>query len=99
MEQDTEQPAQLIKAIELELKAEEVFDTATQHDFDGVCLDLGFLEDECRVRQGYASEYFAVLRHIAMNLLKQEDSFKGGIKAKRLRAGWDNDYLLKLLCT
>ena len=61
------------------------------------CLDVGFREDECRVRQGFASENFAVLRHIAMNLLKQEQKSKGGIKAKRLRAGWDNDYLLKLL--
>ncbi len=61
------------------------------------CLDVGFREDECRVRQGYASENFAVLRHIAMNLLKQEQSYKGGTKAKRLRAGWDNAYLLKLL--
>jgi hypothetical protein len=32
-----------------------------------------------------------------MNLLKKEKSFKGGIKAKRLKAGWDRDYLLKLL--
>jgi predicted transposase YbfD/YdcC len=40
---------------------------------------------------------FAVVRHIALNLLKKERSFKGGLRAKRLKAGWDQDYLLKLL--
>jgi predicted transposase YbfD/YdcC len=61
------------------------------------CLDVGFREDDCRVRKDHAPENFAVVRHIAMNLLKKEKSFKGGIKAKRLKAGWDRDYLLKLL--
>lgn len=61
------------------------------------CLDVGFREDDCRVRQGYASENFAVVRHIALNLLKQERSFKGGLRAKRLKAGWDQDYLIKIL--
>jgi hypothetical protein len=38
------------------------------------------------------------LRHIALNLLKQDHSAKVGIAAKRKMAGWDNDYLLKVLC-
>ena len=60
-------------------------------------LDVSFREDDCRVRKGYASENFATIRHIALNLLKKDKSFKGGMKAKRLRAGWLDDYLIKIL--
>jgi len=60
-------------------------------------LDVAFREDECRVRQGYADENLAVLRHISLNLLRQEASSRVGIHAKRLKAGWDNDYLLRVL--
>jgi predicted transposase YbfD/YdcC len=60
-------------------------------------LDIAFQEDTCRIRQGYAAENMAVLRHIALNLLKQESSKRLGIKNKRLLAGWDNQYLAKVL--
>jgi predicted transposase YbfD/YdcC len=60
-------------------------------------LDVAFREDDCRVRKGNAPQNFAILRHIALNLLKQEKTAKCGIKAKRLKAGWDEDYLLKVL--
>jgi predicted transposase YbfD/YdcC len=60
-------------------------------------LDVAFREDDCRLRRGYAAENMALLRHIALNLLKQEQSAKIGIQNKRLRAGWDNDFLLKIL--
>lgn len=61
------------------------------------CLDVAFDEDNCRVRKDAAPENFAVIRHIAMNLLKQEATAKTGIKNKRLMAGWDDKYLVKLL--
>lgn len=60
-------------------------------------LDMAFREDECRVRKGHGAENLSRLRHMALNLLKQDESVKVGIKNKRLRAGWDNEYLLKLL--
>jgi predicted transposase YbfD/YdcC len=60
-------------------------------------LDVSFREDDSRIRAGHAPENFAVLRHIALNLLKQDTRCKRGIKTKRLKAGWDNDYLAHLL--
>lgn len=60
-------------------------------------LYVVFREDECRIRKGYAAENFAVLRHIALNLVREEKSIKRGVKGKRLKAGWDNDYLGKIL--
>lgn len=60
-------------------------------------LDIAFREDDSRIRQNHAAENMAILRHIAVNLLKQESSQRLGIKNKRLLAGWNNDYLLKVL--
>jgi predicted transposase YbfD/YdcC len=60
-------------------------------------LDIAFNEDHSRVRKDNAPHNFAVLRHMALNLLKQEKTAKGGIKAKRLQCGWNVDYLLKVL--
>jgi len=60
-------------------------------------LDLAFDEDHCRVRKDHGPENFALLRHIALNLLKQERTCKRGIKGKRLLAAWKQDYLLKVL--
>jgi predicted transposase YbfD/YdcC len=60
-------------------------------------LDIAFREDECRLRKGNGAQNFGLLRHIALNLLKQENTCKRGIKTKRLKAGWDMDYLRKVL--
>jgi predicted transposase YbfD/YdcC len=60
-------------------------------------LDIAFREDESRVRKGYGAENFAVLRQLALNLLQHEETAKCGVHAKRLKAAWDNDYLLKVL--
>ena len=60
-------------------------------------LDVSFNEDNSRKRAGNAAQNFSVLCRIALNLLKKETDTKCGIKTKRLKAGWDNDYLLKLL--
>ena len=60
-------------------------------------LDGAFYEDHSRVRTGHADQNLAVIRHLALNLLKQERTTKVGIKAKRKKAGWDYDYLLKVL--
>ena len=60
-------------------------------------LDMGFREDESRVRKGHSAENFAVMRHFAINLLKQDKLTKLGVKNKRLKAGWDDEYRASLL--
>jgi len=60
-------------------------------------LDVALNEDRSRVRKDQAPENFSVLRHIAVNLLKQEKTAKGGIHAKQLQAAWNEQYLLKVL--
>lgn len=60
-------------------------------------LDVAFLEDQSRVRTGYAAENMATVRKVAHNALRNSVSRKGGIKAKRLQAGWDNRYMEEIL--
>jgi predicted transposase YbfD/YdcC len=60
-------------------------------------LDVSFHEDASRIRKDHGPENFALLRRIALVLLKNERTAKGGVPAKRLRAAWDPDYLLKVL--
>ena len=54
------------------------------------CLDVGFREDACRVKKDHASENLAVIRQIALNLLKQEKTAKVGVQTKRLMAGMES---------
>jgi predicted transposase YbfD/YdcC len=60
-------------------------------------LDVGFGEDLDRKRAGFAAQNLSVLNRIAINLLKQDKTSKRGVHGKRLKAGWDNNYLLHLL--
>lgn len=60
-------------------------------------LDMVFREDEQRKRDKRAAENFALIRKIALNLLKKDTETKASLVSKRLRAGWDKDYLIYLL--
>ena len=60
-------------------------------------LDVTFCEDESRIRKQNSPENFALLRRLAINLLKQEKTSKQSIKMKRYRAAMDNNYLVKIL--
>jgi predicted transposase YbfD/YdcC len=60
-------------------------------------LDVTFSEDQSRIRAGSAAENFALLRHIALNLLQQQQTKRVSLKGKRKKAGWDTDYLLQVL--
>ena len=60
-------------------------------------LDVAFPGDDSRIRQGHAHHNMAVLLRLAFNLLRRRNSVQIGISAKRKRAGWKTDYLLKVL--
>ena len=60
-------------------------------------LDMSFGEDRSRIRKGDADANFAVVRRMALSLLKNEKSQKVGVKTKRLTAGWNDDYLEQVL--
>lgn len=60
-------------------------------------LDVGFSEDASRKRNKNAAQNYSILLKIALNLLKNEKTEKQGIAGKRLKAGWNQEYLLKVL--
>jgi predicted transposase YbfD/YdcC len=60
-------------------------------------LDVSFSENQSRKRDGYAAQNISLLNRIALNPVKNEQSRKRSVKGKRLDAGWNNDYLLKIL--
>ena len=61
-------------------------------------LDVTFHEDCSRIKKENAPENFGLLRRLALCLLKKEPTSKRSIKGKRLRASWDDGYLLRVLC-
>ena len=60
-------------------------------------MDVDFDEDACRVRTDHAPENFAMLRQIAHNLIKQESSKNVSVRRKINKAGWDNDFLARVV--
>ena len=60
-------------------------------------LDIAFREDESRMRKGNSPENFAAIRHIALNLLRNNKTFKGSVKTKRLNAAMDPKYMEKVI--
>lgn len=60
-------------------------------------LDVVMHEDDSRIRKDNAPQNMATLRHLALNLIRQETTHKRGVKAKIKRAGWDNNYLARLI--
>jgi hypothetical protein len=60
-------------------------------------LDVAFSEDASRKRNGNAAQNYSILLKIALHLLRNEKTEKQGIARKRLKAGWKESYLLKIL--
>lgn len=60
-------------------------------------LDVSFDEDRCRLRKGHGAQNMSRLRRLALNALRTDKTQKLGLKNKRLLAGWDHRYLLRLL--
>lgn len=55
-------------------------------------LDVSMNEDACRIRQYNSTENLATVRHVALNLLKEDDTFTGGIKRKHKQANRSDSY-------
>lgn len=60
-------------------------------------LDVAFGEDDSRIRTNHAPTNMAVVRHIALNMLRLDKKQKGSVASKRLRAGWNDAYLANVL--
>jgi predicted transposase YbfD/YdcC len=60
-------------------------------------LDVTFHEDRCRIRKDHAAENMVALRHMALNLLRQESSRRLSLRQKRLLCSLDEGYLLTVI--
>ena len=61
------------------------------------CLDVAFREDALKARAGHIAENLSLIRKMALSLLKQDTTTKGGLELKRKQAAWDENYLLRLI--
>ena len=59
-------------------------------------LDVVFADDQSRVRIDHAAHNIPIIRHIVVNMLRQETSLTTSLRQKRLRAGWDDLYVMKV---
>ena len=60
-------------------------------------LDIAFNEDRARMRKDNAARNFSIIRKLSLNLRRQDKISKIGVNGKRLRCGWDDKYLLRVL--
>ena len=60
------------------------------------CLDVVLGEDQARARLDNAPENLAILRHMALNIMRNDTS-KGSLRTKFSRAAWNNPFLQKLI--
>ena len=60
-------------------------------------LDVTFDEDQSRISKDHGAENFGLLRRIALSVLKNHNGDKKSVRQRRLRSGWDLDYLLEIL--
>ena len=61
-------------------------------------LDVTFRDDDSRVRKDHGPKNFAVIKHMAMNLLNKAKD-KKSLRVMRKKAGWNNRFLLQILRT
>jgi predicted transposase YbfD/YdcC len=59
-------------------------------------MDVSFDEDQCRIRTDHSAENMALLRRLALSLIKQHQR-KGSVRGKRLQSGWDDRFLMEIL--
>lgn len=61
-------------------------------------LDVIFAEDRSRIRQGNGPEIASIFRKLALMILQRDTTSRGSLRGKRLQAGWNEDFLERLLC-
>ena len=84
-----------------ELRAKKLAEAARQHWYIENklrgSLGVALREDAYKIHRGYAAENLARVRHIALNYLKDETNFNGGIRRKQKKAALDENYFATIL--